>query len=94
MQSKSISKREYWRQQSIAAERFSGTLKEFCKHKGISLNTLQYWRHKFSNEAKGHQNQTPNPFVTVAVEQAQVLSSLPDAKWVAELILHLQTGAR
>lgn len=102
MQSKSISKKEYWQQQTIAAEEYSGTLKEFCKHKGISLNTLQYWRHKFNNEALGKLTQTqtqtqtknPSPFVAVAFEKAQVLSSLPDAKWVAEFILHLQAGAK
>ena len=94
MQTKSISKREYWRQQLIAAERFPGSLREFCKHKGISLNTFQYWRNKFSNESQGQLIQTPNPFVTVAVEQTQVMSSMPDARWLAELILHLQTGSK
>lgn len=94
MQTKSISKREYWRQHIIASERFPGSLREFCKHKGISLSNFHYWRNKFSNESQGQLIQNPNPFVPVAVEQTQVMSSMPDASWLAELILHLQMGSK
>lgn len=94
MRSKSISKRQYWQQQVIFAEKFSGNMTEYCKHKGISFHTLQYWRHKFRKELTMQQNQLPSPFVAVEIHPPQQISTLPDAKWLAELILHLQAGAR
>ncbi|HEY8269353.1 MAG TPA: hypothetical protein VIG33_00570, partial [Pseudobdellovibrionaceae bacterium] len=69
----------------------------FCKIHGLSMSTFQYWQRKL-NQAKKREVEVlkPSPFIKVDVEPQALPASRnrPDARWVAELILHLQEGLR
>jgi hypothetical protein len=89
-------KREFWREQIKSAAKFQGSTAAFCKANNLSINTLNYYRKKFDKE----KNPVPvvtKPFVEVTVEKPTMGSRkgfLPDPKWVADFILHLQAGLR
>ena len=94
---KHIDKEKYWRAQMAAAAGFPGSQQEFCKSEGLSLNSFQHWRKKFSQEMNADQVQAlkPSPFVAVEViKPVHSSQRLPEAKWVAELIWHLHGGGR
>jgi hypothetical protein len=95
MQSKKTSKEKYWRSQLAAAEQFPGSQREFCNSQGLSIHTFQYWRQKLSprKNIRDMQPVKPAPFVEVEVMPSRSLA-LPDAKWLAEFIHHLQAGVR
>lgn len=86
---------EFWQKQIDSAKKYPGSKAAFCRTNSLSVHTLNYYIKKFDKEKK----LTPRvarPFVEVMVEKPinQVKRSLPDPKWVAELILHLQEGAQ
>jgi hypothetical protein len=90
-------KEKFWRHQMAAAEKFRGSQREFCKSQGLSINMFQYWRYKFEREGKSRLSEVakPTPFVAVEVLQPEHCSGeMPQAQWLAELILHLQRGLR
>jgi transposase-like protein len=89
-------------------ERFAsrpGTVTEFCEREGISKVAIAYWRRRFEQShpsaiAVRVQSRQPkaSPFSRVEIldhyqsRAARAVSRLPDAKWLAELINHLQSG--
>ena len=86
-----VNKSEIWRKRLEMAARRTGTLSEFCRSEGVSLEALRYWQKKFAQPC------LPAPtasFVAVEIEEASRGGSLPDPRWLAELILHLQGGRR
>lgn len=86
-------KEEFWRGHMSKSARFPGSLAAYCRSEGLSIHTFHYWRKRF---AKG-ENRLPRPvsapFVEVEIERSPE-RRLPDAAWVAELILHLSRGVR
>ncbi len=76
---------EVWRRRLEAAENFPGTILEYCRCEGISREALRYWRQRLGSAAV-------SPFAPVEVLLPTPVARLPDARWVAELILHLHAG--
>lgn len=95
--SKHLDKEEFWREQVRLFATFKGSRREYCRTHGLSANSFQYWYHK-CNQTKKRDIQVvaPSPFVEVKIDRQAEPSSrnVPDARWVAELILHLQEGLR
>ena len=90
-------RRNFWKTQLALASKFPGSRAEYCKANNLAYTTFCYWHNKLSDEAKSIPAVVSKPFVQVAVEKVHSVSrrsSLPDAKWVAELILHLQGGGQ
>lgn len=88
-------KREYWKTQMALAKKFPGPVTEFCKANNLSFHTFCYWRQKFNQESQNTPTVLQRPFVAVNLEKAvppKKSGTLPDPKWVAELIFHLQAG--
>ena len=88
-------KENFWHEQMEMANKFPGSFEAFCKAQGLSIHTFMYWRQKFSNENKKTKALIPSPFAQVAVEGSSPVvlqRALPEAAWLAELILHLQAG--
>lgn len=87
-----------WRKRVAGVREHRGTLTSYCHAQGISLEALKYWRNKL--EAKSvvqaaRSSVRPQPFVPIQVVSPEPMRtglSLPDARWVAELILHLSAG--
>lgn len=85
---------EAWRRRLAAADTFPGTITEYCRREGISREALRYWRGRLAK------TRTPAE-ATAGFARVEVLPAapvapigLPDPRWVAELILHLQAGGR
>jgi transposase-like protein len=89
-------KQQRWRDHITAAKQFSGTIESYCRINGITPATFYYWRKKFSQATK-HRINAPaiSSFIPVEVVRGQSRSGygLPDAKWLAEFIVHLSGGA-
>lgn len=92
--SKRSGKEKFWRDQVRLFASFNGSQTAFCRHHGLSVSTFQYWHRKFHQTDREVQIVDPSPFIEVQVESAPSRPKMPDAKWVAELILHLQEGMR
>lgn len=90
-------KAKAWRARLARAAEYSGTNREYCKAEGLSIHTFAYWKHKLA-EKRESEVFIPQPFARVEVESPAVQpsnnSGLPDPRWVAEVILHLQRGLR
>jgi hypothetical protein len=87
-------KESYWRGQLGDAKKFSGSQVEFCRTRGISFHTFQYWRKRLADRACSSATQMSlQPFVAVEVERLrESQTQLPDARWVAEVMTHLIRG--
>ncbi len=90
-------KAEFWRRQLELFTQYSGTQSAFCRERGFCPHLLHYWRKRLSGESRRRPPRIPtvSPFVPVTVERLPRVAptlSLPNAKWLAELILHLQCG--
>ena len=88
---------EFWRQQLVEFSQYQGTQSQFCRERGFCPHLLHYWRKKFLGHRRGQVKELVpvSPFVPVMVERVSrstPTASLPNAKWLAELIHHLQCG--
>jgi hypothetical protein len=81
---------QVWRARVERASRRKGTILEFCADEGVSREALRYWQRKLDRQPQ--RLPTMSPFISVEVLEPAP-RRLPDARWVAELILHLQAGA-
>lgn len=74
----------------------SGSLEGFCKAEGVSPSAFGYWQQKLRSQSVPRKRTSElSPFAKVEIlEQASypTRSSVPNAKWVAEIILHLHRG--
>lgn len=95
MSSKSFENKKRWL--SIIAE-FEASNKgkyEFCRDRGINVTTFYRWRTKLKRESEKRMlGKASGRFVKVQAEHedgfknVQMISRLPDAKWVAEFAAH------
>ena len=88
-------KEEFWREHIEKASLFKGSFKEYCRQQGISSSTMSYWRDKFRrNNPSDSTPRLTGQFIPVAVTTPPLQNhhhvELPNPKWVAEFILHLQ----
>lgn len=85
-------KTEHWRKRIEASESFAGSEREYCDSQGLSLATFRYWKSKLRVELPAGLVMPTSPFVRVEIERPRPQSKLPDAKWVAEVLMHLSRG--
>lgn len=74
----------------------AGSLEEFCKAEGVSPSAFGYWQQKLRLQSVPRKKTSElSAFARVEIiEPASypTRSSVPNAKWVAEIILHLHRG--
>ena len=88
-------KQQYWRDHVSGAEKFPGSHEEYCRMEGISSPALRYWRKKAAGERRHGRSAAVESFIPVEVMSAAAPhTSLPDPRWLAELIFHLNGGVR
>ena len=83
-----------WREHVAKAQEHGDGFASYCRVNGISNSTLVYWRKKLGPKPASELRQG-SPFIPVQVLNVESMprgSTLPDAKWVAEVILHLSAG--
>lgn len=95
---------EQWRRHIERADASSEPLSAYCRSEGLSLPSMNYWRKKLREERQRLPTVISNARPASAFIPIEVTSSLgtttltsrnpilPDARWVADLILHLSSG--
>ena len=98
MKTSSIEARK-WAERIQTAEMHPGGYAGYCREYGIPEHQLYYQRKKARanrsqslGQAVGVRKASVPAFVPVVLDPPS--SSLPNAKWVAELIVHLSQAAR
>jgi hypothetical protein len=95
---------EFWRTKVSESEQFKGPDTKFCRLHDLNNTTFKYWKYRLKKESFRDKRALKGPmgkdlklsaiskFVGVEVKQAEIPRQLPDPRWVAELIFHLQGG--
>jgi hypothetical protein len=93
MQATNINKINSWREHIAAAGKYPAGITAYCKEHNISVTMYYKWKVKLRHGEK------PSAFLPVAVSAPQVplelrsnIQGLPEAQWVAEVMLHLIRG--
>jgi hypothetical protein len=75
----------------------AGSVEEFCNAEGVSLSAFGYWKKKLRSQSKlTKKTKDVSAFSRVEILEPAYYpprSSALEAKWVAEIILHLHRGA-
>ena len=93
--SKVLSERaKFWQQHVEAAKSFPGSIQNYCELHELDSSSLYQWRKRFSGAT---QVKTKSEFLPVVVSSPALAgstagSTLPNAQWVAEVLLHLIRG--
>ncbi len=89
----------YWREHLGLAEKHPVSQMAYCREAGLEARKLYAARERFKARAARGQAKallvrpSQKPFVAVKVNEPKI-NSLPNPKWVAEFILHLQGGGQ
>ena len=106
MEQTSINRKENelrWRSIVSRAESRPGSMTDFCKSEGIGLPAFNYWKRRFGSKKNqvvtsvAKQNEVrPQAFLPVEILRSNeaIQSGLPDPKWVAEILFHLNEAGR
>jgi hypothetical protein len=92
LQTTNDSKRQLWRSHVDDAKKYSGSVEEFCRSKQITPQSFHYWKKKFAKESRAIE--PLSSFIPVEVTRGipSAPPTLPDPRWLAKLIHHLQSG--
>ena len=89
-------KEQFWKAHIAQAKYFDGSINKYCEREGIQVHTFKYWKSRLAKKSASRLP-VPSTFIPVNIsssEQLPTKKSLPDPKWIAELIFHLQEGLR
>lgn len=81
-----------WKTHIKQEKYFNGSIKEYCQSQGIQVHSFKYWKHRLAKRESESRSPVPS-FIPVNIsspEPTMQKRSLPDPKWVAELIFELQ----
>ena len=93
MQSIKVAKNQLWQVRLDEARAFPAGVSAYCRSKQISSSKFYYWRDKLLKNPGAKTALPPSRFIPVEVTRAsEPQNILPDPRWVAELIRHLQMG--
>ena len=96
---KSSEKLKYWQDHMTKATAFPGSNARYCLEAGISKNLFGYWKTRLKQSRprdQDGQKVSISKFVPVEIYSSPVTSKghLPDAKWVAEFLIHFMGGVK
>ena len=103
MKQSSSEKLESWRGHVAAAESHAAGVTAYCAAEGLKISTYYSWR-KFIKGSQGQSKRRPKiqktirPFLPVEIvrpdnnEAQRDFCDLPDARWVAAVMVHLVRG--
>lgn len=86
-------KEQLWKAHVAQARQFEGGMAAYCRSQNISISSLNYWRGHFAKRLSAKVLPVASPFIPLKVEATvfakPVVKSMPDPKWVAEVIFEL-----
>lgn len=83
-----------WEEEIALYDEYEGSGASFCRSRGLSVVRFQYWKEKLG---KPKQNRVKSfaPFALARLSpKPETTVALPDARWVADIILHLHGSIR
>jgi len=89
---------QFWNHHLEAMKSYTGSAAAYCREHGIPYHNIKYWQGRLS--AVSYQTHLPikaSAFAAVEVTSSPLAergSSLPDAKWLAELIVEIYARCR
>lgn len=83
-------RKKFWLDHVKAAAQFSGSDIEYCKINGLHQRTFSAKKTEYGFTKKSRKA-SQGSFVPITLKKSKV-NSLPDSKWLAQLILELQKG--
>ena len=104
MEAELSDKIEIWKNHVASAEAHAGGIGDYCREHGIKSSVYYSWRqvikHEFACEdlvLPREVKRTKPSFIPVVIAEGsnserQCATNLPDARWVAEVMLHLLRG--
>lgn len=87
---------KFWRSHMAGAAAREGSLRSYCERAGITVHCFHYWKRRLAGKVK-HDSapSAAGQFVAVNVERVSPIAPpMPDARWVAEFVMHLCGGGR
>ena len=87
-----------WEARFESFKTFPGTIESFCKTEKIAVSAFYKWRQKLSpHVVLKRRKKTKSRFLPVVVSEmsarpVEERNHLPEARWVAEVMLHLVRG--
>jgi len=84
-------KEQFWKAHISQAKYFDGSIKKYCQSEGIQVHTFQYWKKQLAKKSPEERLPGLSSFLPVNVVSpaSTIHKSLPDPKWLAELICEL-----
>lgn len=93
------SRTDFWRSQIEQADKFNGTIKEYCLKNGLNPGTLNAYRKKLGYSKPKRRVQKRLAFSQVQVQVARAVQdpepsscTLPDPKWLAAFLKAWKEG--
>ena len=85
---------KFWKQHIEAAKSFSGSVQKYCDANGIESASFYSWRKRLSSVARDPDYAKFLPVIISDSDRRSAASerALPNARWVAEVMLHLIRG--
>ena len=77
-------RKDFWKSHVEAAEKFNGSLTEYCRKHNLNPGTLSAYRHKLGLSKPRHKNAAFSA-VKVTSENTKTVD-LPDPKWLAQFL--------
>ena len=89
----------FWSKHLDLANQYPAGILKYCEVNGLAIQTFYKWKLRLQSQVVKNlpaKRLTKSPFAEVQVCRPEVVhqQSLPDAKWLAQLILHLNQVAR
>ena len=86
----------FWRQHIELANQYPDGVLKYCRANGLASQTFYKWKLKSKDMHTPIKLAAMQPFAEVHVCKPEVLrrQGLPDAKWLAEFVLHLSKAAQ
>lgn len=83
-------KEQFWQQHIVKYKQSNLSLKAYCKSQGFSPSSFNYWLQKVAAKTSSRSNFLPVVVSTPPANKAvRTGKTLPDPRWVAEVIFEL-----
>lgn len=84
---------KFWQQHVETAKSFAGTVQQYCDEHELEPSSFYQWRKRLVGTTQTPRRSAFLPVVVSNPGQSQPSqASLPNAQWVAEVMLHLIRG--
>lgn len=92
-----LQKEQFWQSHITQAKDFNGSINKYCQMNGLKIQNFKYWKSRISKISAKSMKPVASPFFPVRVLSADLSlpeRSMPDPKWIAEVLFELHARCR